>query len=165
MQWFDSFNPQFPTEKAARLSLNLIEHFELHREPTEAIDTSPLLNKFDLRFMELPESTCGFTLDVERKIIIALNHSLTTELTRYVAMHEVGHVACWHPNQLNACEEGRFVYNQLETEATTVAAYLLVPEAAVLRPVLPILKAIANHYAVPPELVRIRRHLYLKHGF
>jgi Zn-dependent peptidase ImmA (M78 family) len=165
MGGFGNFHFKYNTEKAARTALSLVDYYNLHHNPFETVNTSPLLDKFDLRFLELPDTTCGFTLDVDHKIIIALNNELGTEMTRYVAMHEVGHVACWHPNQLNSCVAGQFMYDQLETEATAVAAYLLVPVVAVQSPVHHILGELAKHYCVPEELVKIRRSLFLRHRF
>jgi len=161
---FARFDYAKVTDKAIDTALSLIDYYDLHSQPYEPVPLSRILDKFDLRFMDLPDTTCGFTLDVERKIIIALNNRLSTELTRYVAMHEVGHVACWHPNQLNACAKGEGLYDRLETEATTVAAYVLIPQAAIADPLRDTAEEISTCFIVPPELVLIRRALYIRKG-
>jgi Zn-dependent peptidase ImmA (M78 family) len=57
------------------------------------------------------------------------------------------------------------LYDQLETEATTVAALVLLPKLVVTEPVLPVLELLANFYQVPSELVLIRKVLYQETGF
>ncbi len=165
MQGLDAFHQHFPTEHATKIALDLIGYYDLHQHPEDPVDISGLLANFDLRFLDLPKTTCGFTLDIDHKIIIALNQDMNTEFTRYVAMHEVGHVACWHPNQLNSCLEGQWAYNMLETEATTVAAYVLLPRQAVSHRSRREIRYIASHYQVPPELVQVRRTLLYRHGY
>lgn len=162
---FTSFQIESATQKAIDTAKGLIQLYDLHRQPHHPVDISPLLAKFDLRFLDLPPTTFGFALALQHKIIIALNDRLSTELTRAVAMHEVGHIACFHPNQLHALQQGQWVNNQLETEATAVAAYTLLPQLAVRGEVATTVEKIAAHYLVPPELVIIRWALFKRAGF
>lgn len=165
----DEFKPELVTNHSIETALSLIRLYDLHLNPCQPVDIGRLLECFELRFEEdLPESTWGFTLDLNHKIIITINSNLSTELSRYVAVHEIGHVSCWHPNQLHACVQGRLLYDQMEMEATTVAAYVLVPREAITGPPLSLRAAgiIAAEYQVPPDLVLIRQQLfYLSGGF
>ena len=98
-----TFTASHVTPYSVKTATDLIDLYDLHRDPALPVDIAPLLVDFDLRFMDLPPATWGFTLDMERTIIIALNSNLTPDQTRFTAMHEIGHVALWHPNQLNMC--------------------------------------------------------------
>ena len=155
-----TFTTSHVTPHAVKTATDLIGLYELHRDPALAVDIAPLLADFDLRFLDLPPATWGFTLDMERKIIIALNSNLTPDQTRFTAMHEIGHVALWHPNQLNMCITDPHAYTLLEAEATTVAAMLLVPQIAAEGSVIGMVEVLAVHYRVPPSLVFIRRSIY-----
>ena len=161
---FPKFDYSLATSAAIERARNLIRQFDLHRNPNEPVDISVLLDKFDVRFLEdLPDTTWGFTLDLNHKIIVAINDKLNADLMRFVAMHEVGHVAMWHPNQLNACVvQGQEAYDRLEAEATTVAAYLLVPRLPVVTELIfgnSSVNALAERLLVPTDLVIIRREL------
>jgi hypothetical protein len=159
------FDYKLVTRHAIETARQLIELYDLHRNPDHATDILPMLAGFDMRFLELPDTTWGFTLEVGPKIVIAINQTLTTPQTRYVAMHEVGHLACDHPNSLHASEEGQWLTDQLETEATTVAAFLLIPHEAVADPTrYRNITELARRYLVPPELAAIRRVLYQRTG-
>ena len=70
-------------QRAWERASGLIEHYQLHQEVDQAVDITPLLGCFDLRFMTLPANTQGFALDLGDQIIIALNDKLTTEQTRF----------------------------------------------------------------------------------
>ena len=159
-------------ERAAQIARGLVEDYELHKEPTgEPVNISNLLINFDLRFLDLPASTHGFTVDMGHAgIIIAINDKLDTAQTRFVAAHEIGHTALWHPNQLNACIKGQWLYDQLEVEASAVAAFLLVPGQIVCGGLLDQfgksrVESLAKQYAVPTELILIRRALYAQLGY
>jgi Zn-dependent peptidase ImmA (M78 family) len=169
LEAIDKFRPDLVTNHSIETALSLVRLYDLHLKPKQPVDIGPLLESFELRFEEdLPETTWGFTLDLNHKIIITINGNLSTELARYVAVHEIGHVSCWHPNQLHACVQGRVLYDTMETEASTVAAYVLVPREAVTGPPLSRKAAviIAAQYQVPPELVLVRQQLfYLSGGF
>jgi Zn-dependent peptidase ImmA (M78 family) len=162
---FTEFNSKLISPHALETARSLIELYNLHEEPFNAVDVSVLLAQFDLRFIELPDTTFGFTLDMGDKIIIAINQSLDATASRAVAMHEVGHVACWHPNQLNALERGQWIYDQLETEATTVAACLLLPHEGMAKYRRLPAQKIARLYWVPVELVLIRKLIRAVSGF
>ena len=157
-------------ERAWSVACELINYYDLHAEPLQAIDLSPLLAKFDLRFLDLPDETYGFTLDSAHQIVIALNDKLTTEQTRFVAAHEVGHIACWHPSPLNNCLQNQWLHNRLEVEASAVAAYLLLPKESISHSLLDKqgnsrVAEIAASYAVPSELVLVRRVLLNQTGY
>lgn len=163
----DEFKPELVTNHSIETALSLIRLYDLHHNPQKAVAIARLLECFELRFEEdLPDTTWGFTLDLNYKIIIMINGNLSTELARYVAVHEIGHVCCWHPNQLHACVQGRLLYNTMETEATTVAAYVLIPRAAITGPPLSKRAAtiVAAEYQVPPDLVIIRQQLFFLSG-
>lgn len=167
---FAQFNPTLVKSSAIERARSLISQFNLHTNPTEPVPLDRLLDKFDVRFMEdLPTETWGFTLDVGRKIIIAINDRLDAPLTRYVSMHEVGHVALWHPNQLHArLVDGEAAYDELETAADVVAAYLLIPRLALVTDYIlgnTTLEELAARLIVPPELVAIRCILYERTRF
>jgi hypothetical protein len=165
MTYFPNFNPKQISSKAVQTAQDLIKFYDLHGMPGKPVDLTKLLDKFELREMELPKTTWGFTLDVGYKIVIVINQALSPELKRYVAMHEVGHVGLWHPNQLHSCVVGKAEYDHLENEATMVAAYLLVPAEAVAEPfTLVRLGELAECYSVPSELILMRRGLYLSTG-
>lgn len=165
----DEFRPDLVTNHSIETALSLVRLYDLHLSPKQPVDIGRLLESFELRFEEdLPDTTWGFTLDLNHRIIITINANLSTELARYVAVHEIGHVSCWHANQLHACVQGKVLYDTMETEASTVAAYILVPREAVTGPPLSrnAARVLAAHYQVPPELVAIRQQLfYLTGGF
>ena len=169
LEVIDEFRPDLVTNHSIETALSLVRLYDLHHNPKEPVDIGLLLESFELRFEEdLPDTTWGFTLDLNHRIIITINANLSTELARYVAVHEIGHVSCWHPNQLHACVQGKVLYDTMETEASTVAAYILVPREAVTGPPLSRKAAVvlAARYKVPPELVAIRQQLfYLTGGF
>jgi Zn-dependent peptidase ImmA (M78 family) len=155
--------------KAWEVAAGLIESYELHRQPNELIDLSPLLALFDLRFLELSERMRGFALDTGDKIIIAINDRLSGEESRFVAAHEVGHIALWHPNSLNNCLENQWLYNQLEKEASALAAFLLLPAQTVSTSLFDSqgqsrVEELAQRYVVPSELILLRRALYAQIG-
>ena len=162
-------------ERSAKVATGLIEEYQLHSpaslKPGESVDLSLLLVNFDLRFLELPASTHGFTVDMgERGIIIAINDKLDAAQTRFVAGHEIGHTALWHPNQLNACIKGQWFYDHLEVEASTVAALLLVPGSAVAEGLFnqegkSRVETLAHQFVVPSEVILIRRALYAQLGY
>lgn len=155
------FDARLITSQAIETAQQLIELYDLHRNPDQPTDILPMLSGLDVRFLELPETSWGFTLEVGPTIVIAINQDLSTPQTRYVAMHEIGHLSCFHPNTLHAAEEGQWLTDQLETEATTVAALLLIPHAAVAdRTRYRTINELARRYMVPPELAAIRRVIY-----
>ncbi|HEX2910860.1 MAG TPA: ImmA/IrrE family metallo-endopeptidase [Chloroflexia bacterium] len=168
-----SLHPQADYQKVVRVAYRLIETYNLHRHPGEMIDIASLFTYFDLRIMDLPPHIYGFTLDLERpdsKIIIALNSTMDTCQTRFVAGHELGHVALWHESQFNECVMGKALFNRLEKEATALSAYLLLPRQTVAQGLTGanneiLLDKIADWYKVPPQLVLVRRALYAATGY
>jgi len=164
---FSQFNYNLVKSSAIERARSLIHQFDLHHNPAEAVDVGVLLEKFDVRVLEdLPDSTWGFTLGLENKIIIAINERLDAPLSRYVAMHEVGHVALWHPNQLHArVVGGPDSEDELETAADVVAAYLLIPRLILVTELIfgtASVEQLAARLIVPPELVQIRKELCLR---
>lgn len=161
-----NFDYQFVTSRALDTARSLIELYDLHAHPRQPTEIVGLLTHFEVRFYDdLPDTTWGFSLDLGRKIIIGINNQLNTAQTRYVAMHEVGHIACYHPNQLHTAQMHQWLCDQLETEATTVAALLLVPHDALASPGrYQSISELAQRYLVPPELAAIRRVLYQRTG-
>ncbi|HEX2910863.1 MAG TPA: ImmA/IrrE family metallo-endopeptidase [Chloroflexia bacterium] len=163
-----SLHPLADYSWVVQVAYKLIKTYKLHHQPGEMIDITPLLAYFDLREMDLPEHIYVFTLDLEsaeHKIIIALNSTLDTCQSRFVAAHELRHVALWHPNQFNQCVMGQALFNQLEKEATALAAYLLLPRQTVAFGLTGanneiLLDKIADWYKMPPQLVLVRRALY-----
>lgn len=159
-----TFNLAHTTARACRVAEGLITQFDLHRDPASQITISPLLHGIDLRFEDdLPLRTWGFTLDMGPKIVIAVNARLTSAQTRFTALHEIGHIALWHPDQVHAYIADPAEYSLMEAEATTVAALILVPGIAGTGHVLPMVERLATHYDVPPSLILIRRAIY--HAF
>ena len=119
LEVIDEFRPDLVTNHSIETALSLVRLYDLHHNPKEPVDIGLLLESFELRFEEdLPDTTWGFTLDLNHRIIITINANLSTELARYVAVHEIGHVSCWHPNQLHACVQGKVLYDTMETEAS-----------------------------------------------
>lgn len=160
---FTRFDPTRPALKAREL----VHEFGLHKDFERPIDLMPILRPFDLRLeTNLPSTTWGFALDVGPKIIVAINGDLPIDYQRYVAAHEVGHVSMWHKSELNTCVaecQPEETYNQLEHEATAVAAILLIPRLTLLTEVVfgtTDASSLAKRLCVPPELVGIRRELY-----
>jgi Zn-dependent peptidase ImmA (M78 family) len=78
-------------------------------------------------------------------------------------MHEAGHVALWHPNQLHAClVEGQEAYDQLESDATAFAAAILIPRLTFVRERIygkATLEKLAERFVVPTELMCSGREL------
>ncbi|HEX2915340.1 MAG TPA: ImmA/IrrE family metallo-endopeptidase [Chloroflexia bacterium] len=165
-----SIHPKADYHRVVKVALNLIEGYGLHREPQRMVDLSPLFGAIDLRFMQMPEELYGFTLDLQEKLIVGLNDELDERQTRFVAAHELGHIAMWHPNQFNHCLQGGWFYTKLEKEATAVAAYLLVPREVVAKGLLDshrrsLVEGLAAHYKVPPQLMLVRRALLAATGY
>lgn len=162
---FPPFNYNYVSVTALETAQHLISLYDLHQQADRPVDLAGLIESFELRELDLPATTWGFTLDMGHKIIIAVNQTLSPAHKRFVAVHEIGHVACWHPNQLHACEQHPEKNDQLETEANTIAALLLVPQSAVAQPLgLSRTQHLAENYHVPPELILIRRGLLLATG-
>ena len=156
-------------ERAFLAAKSLIGYFDLHRSPWSIVDVDQLLENYDLRFLDLPEAIWGFTLLLDdTATTIAINQKLTAEQGRYVAVHEIGHIACGHPNQFHNCLQEQWHQDQEEFEANIVAAYLLIPQqfmSTTLTPNnLPLsdfeIEEIAEHFMVPPDLVILRQELY-----
>ena len=161
---FAGFDYQFVTGNVLETARSLISLFGLHDQPHDIINISPLFDRFDLRFMDLPPTTLGFALETDTTITIAVNDSLSTQQTRYVALHEIGHIACWHPERLHKCLDGEPTLDRHETEAITVAALVLIPQVAVMNLIPKRIPQVAARYLVPLELVIVRRGLYLHSG-
>ncbi len=156
-------------ERAYIAAKTLIAYFNLHQNPWEMVDVGQLLENYDLRLLDLPEAIWGFTLQLDdTATTIAINQKLTADQARYVAVHEIGHIACAHPNQFHNCLQEEWHQNQQEFEANIVAAYLLIPHlvmATALTLEAPSLsdteiEEIAGHYFVPPDLVILRQELF-----
>lgn len=170
IQGFPRFDFNLVTNGAIQRARSLVREFDLHHDLDTPVDIGQLLDKFEVRLMEdLPASTWGFTLDLNHKIIVALNDQLDAPLLRFVAMHEIGHVAMWHPNQLHACVvEGQATYDRFEAEATTIAALVLVPRLTLLTELIfgtTSLEKLAARLLVPPALIAIRHELYYYTNF
>jgi Zn-dependent peptidase ImmA (M78 family) len=156
-------------DRAFNAAKTLIAYFNLHQNPFEMVDVGPLFQTYDLRFLELPEAIWGFTLQLDdTATTIAINQKLTSEQTRYVAVHEIGHIACAHPNQFHNCLQEQWLPSQEEFEANIVAAFLLIPHLA-LATTLPgstaslgevEIEELSSHYLVPHELVLLRQELF-----
>lgn len=169
-QDFPAFDFKLVSNEAILRARSLIREFDLHRNWETYVDIGGLLTKFEVRLMEdLPASTWGFTLDLKDKIIVALNDQLDAPLLRFVAMHEIGHVTMWHPDQLQACVvESQATYDRFEAEATTIAALVLVPRLPLLADLVfgsLSVEELAARLLVPPALVRIRHELYFYTNF
>lgn len=156
-------------ERAYLAAQTLISYFNLHQKPWEIVDVGRLLENYDLRLLDLPEAIWGFTLLLDdTATTIAINQRLSAEQARYVAVHEIGHIACAHPNQFHNCLQEQRHQSQAEFEANVVAAYLLIPEKFMANTLTPNnsplsdfeIEEIANHYLVPPDLVILRQELY-----
>lgn len=156
-------------KRAFNAAKTLIAYFNLHENPFEMVDVGQLFQTYDLRFLELPEAIWGFTLQLDdTATTIAINQKLTSEQTRYVAVHEIGHIACAHPNQFHNCLQEQWLPSQEEYEANSVAAYLLIPhlalEATLGDSTAPLsaveIEELSRHYRVPHETVILRQELY-----
>ena len=156
-------------ERAYIAAKTLIAYFRLHQNPWEMVDVGQLLANYDLRFLDLPETIWGFTLQLDdTATTIAINQKLNSEQTRYVAVHEIGHIACAHPNQFHNCLQEQKHPTQEEFEANIVAAYLLIPHQVMVAALTPDptalsdreIEEISGHYLVPPDLVLLRQELY-----
>ena len=170
MQRFPKFDYSLVTFCSIEKALDLVQHFDLHNIPDGPIDISALWDWFDVRVMDLPLATWGFTMDMAQNgIVIAVNRLLPPSRQLFTFGHEVGHVLMHHPDQLLTCltgsQEEQVDYNRLEVEATTIAAYLLIPQKAVIENLHCYgIKHIASEYMVPEELVVIRWVLYKRTG-
>ncbi|HEX2913710.1 MAG TPA: ImmA/IrrE family metallo-endopeptidase [Chloroflexia bacterium] len=156
-------------DQAFKAAKTLIAYFNLHQNPDEMVDIGQLFETYDLRFLELPEAIWGFTLQLDdTATTIAINQKLTSEQTRYVAVHEIGHIACAHPNQFHNCLQEQVLSSQEEFEANIVAAYLLIPHLALATTLLGgtsslsevEIEELSRHYLVPHELVILRQELF-----
>ena len=156
-------------QRASIAAKTLIAYFNLHQNPWEMVDVGRLLDNYDLRILDLPEAIWGFTLQLDdTATTIAINQKLTADQARYVAVHEIGHIACAHPNQFHNCLQEPWQPTHEEFEANIVAAYLLIPHlvmSTTLKPEAPSLsnndiEEIAHHYLVPTDLVLLRQELF-----
>ena len=156
-------------ERAYLAAKTLIGYFGLHKNPWNIVDVGQLLENYDLRFLDLPEAIWGFTLLLDdTATTIAINQNLTPEQSRYVAVHEIGHIACGHPNQFHNCLQEEWHQTQEEFEANIVAAFLLIPHTFMETTLTPNnsplsddeVEEIAMHYMAPPDLVILRQELY-----
>lgn len=156
-------------ERAYIAAKTLIAYFNLHARPWEMVDVGRLFENYDLRFLDLPEAIWGFTLQLDdTATTIAINQKLTSDQTRYVAVHEIGHIACAHSNQFHNCLQEQWQPTQEEFEANIVAAYLLIPHYALTTTLAgrsasltdTQVEDISMHYLVPPDLVLLRQELY-----
>jgi Zn-dependent peptidase ImmA (M78 family) len=157
-------------DRAFKTAKDLIASFNLHENPAEMVDVGRLFENYDLRFLELPQAIWGFTLLLDdTATTIAINEKLTAEQTRYVAVHEIGHIACAHPNQFHNClQEQGGLPSPEEFEANCVAAYLLIPHLALATTLLGNadslseleIAELSKHYLVPPELIILRQELF-----
>jgi Zn-dependent peptidase ImmA (M78 family) len=100
---------------------------------------------------------------------VVLEDFFTPEQTRYVAVHEIGHIACAHPNQFHNClQEQAGLPSSEEFEANCVAAYLLIPHLALATTLMGYadslseseIEELSKLYLVPPDLIILRQELF-----
>lgn len=165
---FPNFDYALVTRQSIEKAIELANHYELHQKPNEPANISVLWDYFKMYILDMPVSTWGFTMDMgEMGITIAINNLLTPTQQLFTFAHELGHVLMHHTDRLNTCltdEQEMQAKILFEVEATTVAAYLLIPSQAVANGGKFDVSEVVRHYLVPPELAIIRWKLYCSTG-